>query len=140
MLAQIRKIFVQFHIGMSIALKFLESNGVIPNQRNLYPMLPAGYLGKVAPFWIPIRMGAVRIIPFHYYRLISCIKIMLNETCRIGLLIDQGHLRMKPEQSLINRIPDSEIRRIHLRRHKGANNLGIAAADEFAGAVCNKMF
>src|SRR5688572_22795213 len=63
MLRQILEIFVEFYFLVAIALKFLESDRLVPNDRNFFSMLTARQLWQIAPLRPPFGMKPNGIIP-----------------------------------------------------------------------------
>src|ERR1700687_5757222 len=58
MLRQVIEVLRQVHLAMRISLKFLESNGLVPDDRQFLAVPPTGNLRKVPPFRVPTRMPA----------------------------------------------------------------------------------
>src|ERR1700681_2609854 len=79
-------------------------------------------------------MVARRVIPLHDDRPEPGIEVVLHQSGRISLLVDQCDGRPYSQKALIRFVSQAKIRSVYFRRHQRTNQLHISTANQLTEA------
>ena len=130
---------IELELVVGVALELLEGDALVPDQADAAAIDSDGLLGVVAPFRIPLRVRAGWIVPLHDQRFVASLLVEGHQAGAVGLLIDQSNAWLEAEDVLVGLHAETQIGAVYSSRYQGPNQLGVATADELAGAVMDQI-